>query len=396
MTARGETRSTFAAHVRVVALLLAGDDRSAAQALADCDVDAFARFVDHNKLQFHIAALAPDSPLRSALPAVQLAAIDAYAAEQRERQGALAGELDALSDILESAGIDFMLLKGLYFADRFCGGVANRFSWDLDVMVRQGDAARVDRILRRGGYFRRSAVLGSRALTSRFVHAFDYGNLRPRFSVDLHWMFSMHPSFAVDYTAVWAARESYVLLGRRFAVLSLENEIVSNTLSAFRDIQRGAIRMRSLVDIRRVLEAADGTLAWDALVERCRRERVAGIVVNVLDVLLGVLDCRERFPGAARAAEQSRDLIVSPPQGDVATLFVPDAGALAGRRWTATIYDCSRLEVAGWWLMSLPFRMAVYKSGRRYAILKRRIHAIRLRVRERSRVRTRPVPRELP
>jgi hypothetical protein len=353
-------------NLRVISLLLGGDEVAAADRLRRLDSAAFASFVERNKLHFLTAHLRP---------------IDDYRAEQRARQQTLADELWSLADTLEAAGVDALLLKGLYFADRYYGGIGNRFSWDLDVMVRQTDAARVDRLLRRSGYFRRSAVILNRTLTARFTHAFDYGNERPKFSVDLHWMLSRHPSFRVDYEALWDGREPYNLMGRQFHVLSHEYEVVSNALSIFRDIQRGSIGLRAFVDLYRVLEQADAGLDWQGFLGRRRDERIAGVTVNVLSLLLDLFACADRFPGAAGMVANARDLLVAPPGGAAHRLFEPGASALSNRLWTARIYECSRVEAAAWWFVSWPFRQAVYLPGRRYAIFKRRIHTLKRKLR---------------
>ncbi len=353
-------------NLRVISLLLGGDEAAAADRLRRLDSAAFSDFVERNKLHFLVGHLRP---------------IDEYRAEQSARQQALADELWALADTLEAAGVDFILLKGLYFADRYYGGIANRFSWDLDVLVRRADAARADRLLRRSGYFRRSAVILTRALTAHFTHAFDYGNERPRFSVDLHWLLSRHPSFDVDYEALWGGLDRYDLRGRRFQVLSPEHEVLSNALATFRDIQRGAIRLRAFVDLYRVLEEADSGLDWEGFLERRRAERVAGVTTNILSLLLDLFDCADRFPGAAGMVSSARDLIVAPPGGVAHSLFEPGTGALSNRMWTSRIYECSRADVATWWFLSWPFRQAVYLPGRRYAIFKRRIHTMKRKLR---------------
>ena len=375
------SRSNFESSRGAFAALLRGDEVRAASLLETAGSGAFHRFVSDNKLEFHICALASDSPMRLALGPAHLSAIEDFCHEQRLRQHELIEELWKLADVLEGAGINFILLKGLYFAERFYGSVENRFSWDLDVLVRQSDAATVDRLLRRGGYFRRSAVVLSRSLTSRFTHAFDYGNERPRFSVDLHWMLSRHPSLHVDETAMWASRQPHTLLDRRFEVLSHEYEIVSNALSTFRDIQRGAIRLRAFVDLYRLLEVADSRIDWDRFLAKRREERIAAITVNVLAMLFTVLDCGGRFPGSAGMVDRASDLLVELPEGGCARLFDPGRGALANRAWTSSVYECSRTRVAVWWVLSLPFRMAVYRSGRRYANFKRRIHTFKRKLR---------------
>lgn len=382
----------FDANRAALAALLNDRTDDAAQAFARIDSVSVAAFVTANKLEFQISPLLGNPTLQRSFAPEHVRAIETHREEQRERQGHLLDELWFLADTLEAAGIPFILLMGLYFADVFYGGIENRFSWDLDVLVRTDDARQVDRVLRRRGYFRRSAVLVSRALTARFTHAFDYGNVRPRFSVDLHWLLSRHPSFRVDEAAIWASRKPYTLFDRRFDVLSHEYEIVSNALSTFRDIQRGAIRLRAFVDLFRVLEVADGTIDWNQFLVHRRNERIAAVTVNVLALVLDLLECRDRFHGAAGMVAAARDLVVPLPDGGAATFFEPGTAAMANRDWTSRVYECSRFRVATWWLFSLPFRMAVYRSGRRYAIFKRRLHVLKARARGRT-LETAPVVR---
>lgn len=361
--------SSFTDHVSSVRSLLVGDDDCAARHVGDGA--AFARFVDAHKLHFLVATRPESSPLRARLSAADRETIDAYCARQRARQESLHADLVRVADAFAAAGIDFVLLKGLYFAERYYGGLWNRFSWDLDLLVRREDARSADRVLRANGFFRRSAVLLGATVAARFVHAFDYGTRRPGPALDLHWGFSTHPSFRIDYDAVWAERSTYALLGREYSVLSPEHEVVSNALSSFRDIQRGAIRLRAFVDLYRVLEAADATIDWARMLERVERERVGAITANVVALLLELFDCRERFSGAAGFVASASRLVV-PVDGGVAALFEPAPGALANRAWTAEQYACARRTVAAWWLVSLPFRLAVYRPGR-YAKLKWRL-----------------------
>lgn len=388
--------TTFEANRIAFAALLNGNESLAASLVRTVGPDSFASFVTDNKLEFHVSSLPSDSVLRRSFEPVRLLAIAKHCNDQRDRQSSLLTELWDLSDILDGAGIEFILLKGLYFAEAYYGGVENRFSWDLDVLVRPSDAAKVDRLLRRSGFFRRSAVILGRALTSRFTHAFDYGNERPRFSIDLHWLLSRHPSFRVDGEALWASRQSYSLFDRRFNVLSFEYEIVSNALSTFRDIQRGAIRMRAFVDLYKLLEVADDRIDWERFLAKRREERIAAVTVNVLSLLLELLECRDCFPGAAAMVDRARDLRVELPVGGAAVLFEPGKAALPNRAWTSSVYECSRASVAAWWLVSLPFRLAVYRSGRRYANFKRRIHVLKRRLRGQSSVRSDSIRRPLP
>jgi hypothetical protein len=45
-------------------------------------------------------------------------------------------------------------------------------------------------------------------------------------------------------------------------------------------------------------------------------------------------------------------------------LLEASPGALRNKVWAAGLYDCSWIRVLMWWLVSLPFRVAVYHPGK--------------------------------
>jgi hypothetical protein len=101
--------------------------------------------------------------------------------------------------------------------------------------------------------------------------------------------------------------------------------------------------------------------------------------VNVLAFFFDLFDCRHRFPDVAAALAHERGQVKILPSEDRQALIDGSPGALRNRGWASGIYECSRLHVFLWWLLSLPFRLAVHDSGR-YARFKARLQQAKARL----------------
>jgi hypothetical protein len=285
-----------------------------------------------------------------------------FSLQQWRRQETLVRELMAIANVFAAAGQEFILLKGAYLATRFFGGIDRRPFFDLDLLVNRDKLPEAQRLLRGSGYARRSAILINETLTTYFTHAFDF--TKSGVAVDLHWALSANAAHNFDYHAIWQRRQNFVLYNRNFSVLSDEYEVVFSLISIFKDVERGAARLKTFVDLYFILNALESRLNWNTFVENRRREKILRISINVLALFLDLLDCRDQFPEIARLAARERELVkrVS-PQETVALLEAP-LGALQNKLWAAGVYDCSRLQLVLWWLVSLPFRLAVHNFGK--------------------------------
>ncbi|MGH7835443.1 MAG: nucleotidyltransferase family protein, partial [Candidatus Binatia bacterium] len=189
-------------------------------------------------------------------------------------------------------------------ATRFYGAIDRREFSDLDILVKREQVGAVELLLRGAGYARKSRVLFSTAVTSRFTHAFDFakGNV----SVDLHWLLSANAAHYLDYEAIWRQRQNFILRGQDFLVLSDEHEIAFKLISIFKDLEISAIHLKSFVDLYFILSAVSPGLDWKEFLEHRRREKILRISVNVLAFFFELFNCRHRFPDVASGKVRAR------------------------------------------------------------------------------------------
>lgn len=130
-------------------------------------------------------------------------------------------ELARLLEMLGSAGVRAVTLKGPVLSVQAFGDPAARVFHDLDLLIEAPDLPGAVRQLGRAGYVPEVAM-GHRDAAS-FVRQESCLGLRHRRSgqaVELHWnylpMCFRHP---VDFAALWRDRRTIAVAGRRFAVL---------------------------------------------------------------------------------------------------------------------------------------------------------------------------------
>jgi hypothetical protein len=354
----------FQQSLSLLSLLLKGDHDAAAYRLQQgaVPVDDFARFVARHQLQCTVFSLLEGSSGRPSFPQHWVDQLRTLSLRQRARQETLVCELVQLSALLTSAGQEFILLKGPYLAERFFGGIERRTFWDLDMLIRREHLAAVEHLLRRAGYVRRSTVLLHTALTTRFTHAFDFA--KSSVTLDLHWRLSSQAAHDLDDDAIWWQRQAFVLRGQHVCVLSDEYDLVFNLISIFKDMERGSARLKPFVDLYFILRTVSRGLDWDAFVEQRQREQILGIVANVLALFLDFFKAWDTFPEVAAVVARQQGRLKVMLANDQRALLEASPGALRNKVWAAGLYDCSRLRVFAWWLVSLPFRLAVYHPGK--------------------------------
>lgn len=347
----------FREDVALLSRLIRGEHEAfAAPLVADKErVKRFARFVGANGLRTFVHCELASSPVRATLPKWWIEQLEQTHATRAAAQERLAHELDDLAARLDRGRHEFILLKGPYSATRFYGALDRREFADLDVMIQRRDLGPVERLLLNAGYTRKSGVIVNSALTSRFTHALDF--VKEGAAVDLHWVLSANAAHALDYDAIWRDRQRHTVRGREYAVLSDEYEVVFSLISIFKDVERGAARLKALVDLHFILLALDGRIDWQRFFENRRREKLHRVSMSVLALFLQLFPCADRLPHVAAAFARER---LEGTTADPADLLTAPRGALRNKLWAAEYYECSRLQLFLWWLVSLPFRIAVH------------------------------------
>jgi hypothetical protein len=367
----GASQRVLRANLTLLSLLLAGEHTAAADRLGSGNPDPadFIRFVQEHWLELVITALLQGSPARAQLPGHWLARLKPASVSQWAVQERLVRELLRLSEILEQGGQKFILLKGPYLAAHFFGGTDRRAFSDLDILIPRSDVATVERLLRAAGYgVRSSRFLGLR-LTTHFAHSFDFA--KPDVALDVHWKFAAQPH-RLDYQTIWRDAKPFAFRGRRFLVLSDEYEIVFNLISTFKDLEMGITRLRSFVDLHAILGKIGDGLDWEAFLRRRQAEGILKIVIAMLDFFFELFPCRHRFPRLGEAIARKRAQVAAAALGEFPALLQAAPGALGSKIWASGFYECARWRVFSWWVLSYPFRLAVYQPPK-YVEFKQRL-----------------------
>jgi hypothetical protein len=140
--------------------------------------------------------------------------------------------------------------------------------------------------------------------------------------------------------------------------LNTEYALVMNLLGLFFDVELGIIRLKSFFDLYKMLVSVDPVMDWDAFLAQRADENISGIVLNVIDLMLVVLECRSRFPGVASLIEKNLHFIRLTDTADKYRLLERSRFSISNRRWAHDLYQAPVLQSILWTLTSLPFRIA--------------------------------------
>jgi len=343
-------------------IALAKDDRPGAHLAlerATFDTEELEQFARRSQLSGYVFSKLGDLADHPLFTDELLELLGKRYAWQVEVSERTSGELAELIDLLERNDCDVLLLKGLYLATRFYGGIDHRTFWDIDLLIPDSHFPRAQRALKDAGFRRLSTALLGESLSRRFVHGFDYK--RSRCKIDLHWALAAHPAVRLDYETLWMQTPRRNVAGLEVRVLPDDLTIATNLLSSFEDLQRSALRLRSFVDLYKILQTLEVTTDWQRFFADREREGLKRISIGMLRLFMEVFEVSEEFPAlAAEVARQNDSAGVADPEP--ADLLSGSALGIGNKRWASNLYEMPSTRLFGWWLMSLPFRLTVYQS----------------------------------
>jgi hypothetical protein len=345
---------------RVLAALLAGRDQDLAAELADGSalLEVLTMLVERHRLGCYLAGRLEDSPVRPLLPEGLWQSIQGRREQQQRRTARILEELHWLLPRFERAGIPVMLLKGPELEARFHGGLHQRGYGDLDLLVRERDRRAALQLLEDLGYLLRSRVVLSRSLMASVHHGFDFERQGVR--LDLHWCLSRQPGYRIDEAAFWGRSVGWRHGDRTIHVPHAQDELHLLLISAFADLQRGALRLQSLLDVQALLVALAplDVASFLALRRRERTAEVCGTMLGIAHVLLG---------SQASSAIGLVDGRGHPSRDQVLSLLSPVPGQWRVKLWCARRLPVNLGHYALWWLASLPLRTAASHQALRPA-----------------------------
>lgn len=353
-------------HLNLLVHLLKGNREAIHDQLSEraFDFEGFNEFLAQHRLQGFVYSLLANSPVRETFARDLVEHLKPFYNRQRTHNELLIQELKLLCSAFSLAGHEFILLKGLYLAERFYGGIDRRAFWDIDILVKKDDLTQAAQLLTRSGFKRTSRIFLHHALTIYFTHALDFA--KSGVAVDLHWALRNRPSYNFDYQDIWERKRQFYLDDMTLYVLCDEHSLALELVSIFNDLEVGKIRLKSFIDLYMMTKAVNDTLDWSQFLEDRKQENVFKISVMMLDLLLRLFECHSEFPNLAHALSKGSHLLQVSDAKSVEKLLTLSRVGLIQRMRVARLYQASRLRLFLWWIISWPFRHAAYRSGKSF------------------------------
>lgn len=276
--------------------------------------------------------------------------------EQWARGERLRLQLAEFADRMAKLGEDFIVLKGLPFAQRYYGAPDRRSTGDLDILVPTARAHSVAQRLEDCGLVRRSPRWDEDSPTLQHVHEVELA--LDGATVELHHALRVHPAFRIDHGAIWRDRIVVEIPGGSYPALSDEHALLMHLLSLHTDIQIGQTNARWLIDMYRVLEFLGEDFPWPDFLEARSAEGTAKICINGLALFLVVTRSDERFPGLGECLNRHRGEIVLEPDRAVYLDLLRGASLLERKSWPLRQYEGGTARAFSWWLSGMPRRIA--------------------------------------
>jgi hypothetical protein len=302
----------------------------------------------HHLIALLSATLAAEE-IGARLPPEALAALRVELPRARPRPEEDLRTIAEIRDAFGRAGIDWMLLKGLYFAERLYDGLDRRTQHDVDLAVRRRDARRAGRALRDLGYAERW----------RDLHSVNWERGGAR--IDLHSCFRSAPAYRLDEERIWADRARGIVAGVPFTTPSDEHTLLLLVLSLLQDVGLGAVKLKQILDAYLLAAQIDASFDWPGFFARREEEGTLPIAVNVLDLVMRVFDAAAALPRLAAALAPHARLVVAPERGRALALVGAARRAPESRAWFFAVYPGS---IARYWLWLLPRKLPTYLRGR--------------------------------
>ena len=367
------------AHVALVAALCRNDEAAFVRQLdtAPLNEPAFNAFISDHQLAGLLWWRLESSAARQGLPASTWELVENRVRNQVWRSGRCAEELARLSAAFSEANVDLLTLKGLALSVRYYGASERRLFWDLDLLIQRADVAHALRILHEHNFIRATTSGLSDSVTTRVTHAMELTDGKIR--IDLHWTLNKHPSFRVDHEAVWANSESIEVNGQPVTVLSPEHELAFCLTSAAGDVHRHRLRLRSFVDVHRMITARGAERSWAGFLARREPESTAGVCEGVLRLfyrllepassvsldtgttgIAGAEDGRRMTPTTQITRLTKRKRSRRPSRDHALRLLMPSALGLRGKLWAAGLHEGGRARYLAGWMLAAPLRIMAH------------------------------------
>ena len=342
--------------IAVLKGLHARDSRSLASLLLTRrkELDEVARVLVDERLGVAAYAATESLSLGGLWPRPVLARLRDQWTGQQQRNAQLLDALVAIDSAFGDAGIEYLLLKGLPLADRFYGGVDRRFTWDLDLLVRESDFARGLNALARIGVHPPSFAVGFHRAARQVAHALECRRA-DGVSIDLHWAFRRLPGLRFPADQLFRDRRFHELGGHRYPIPSDEHMLVQVLLGIAADVDRSLCRLRSLWDAYLILRTRPVS-DWTEFLRQREMEGCLGLVANSIALVIHRMDAADEFADLLHAIRTYRDTLPVLQPEQAAAILARPPHALRNHLVFASWQSQPQWRYWSWWTATLPAR----------------------------------------
>ena len=353
-------------YLPLIDFALASDWRSVSILLRKPDFsrDGFLRFITDHELASPLLWLVQRDQATVHLPSWLLLHLMGTGAYGIRRQQDLCAALAEITDAARSRHLSFLLLKGLYFAERYYGSINARWTRDLDVLVNGDELNEFAALIESLGYRKRNKVWLPERIHTRLVHAYDWQ--RGNISVDVHQNFRVRPGYRIDPHRVFNDSQQYRICGINVLVPSDEDNLLLLFISIASDVEQGRIRAKSIIDFWALVSRLDANLCWETWLAKRKDEGLYELVRAAALLLMVTLPHAGRFAGLVSAIGKSDGSHPTLDFQAVMALISAPQYSLANRRWFLRHHKANILAYLNWWLIGGIFRpgsiMALWRA----------------------------------
>lgn len=272
-----------------------------------------------------------------------------------QRRSDLIAALVEFKQHAQVAGLDFMLLKGLDFSQRFYGDLNARQVRDIDVLVSPGSDQAFVNLLTQLGYEIEGAPAISRWIPSSLKHRLEHAQTwqRGHISIDLHHSPRVRPAYRIVPEKLFSRAINTAICNEHYQVPADADALTMLVLSLGTDIEQGLVKARSLVDIETAFESMAADFDWSAWLAQLKELGLLALSVAVLGLVRGALPGQRAWPGWLKKAHCP---IMAEQSETSVTLLSALPYKLSNRRWFLRHHSGSTPMYLAWWLMGGFFR----------------------------------------
>jgi len=263
-----------------------------------------------------------------------------------------------LIGVFSARGVDLVLLKGIYLANRLYHGYHRRPQYDLDVLVRARSRATARRTLEGLGFRKETADLHSQTFT------------RGHLKIDVHGWLRRAPAYRLDEEGIWRGVRIEPLEGFDVPTLSDEYTLVLFALSCFEDLGQGMTKLKQLVDVYLWLRDVDASTNWSGFFAQREREGVDGIAAAVLAIVVALFDARHEVPRLSTALAHYERAVSTTREEALALVSAPRKHP-ANLAWFGRVYPGSFWHyLTRFWWAGFPQNLKGLRADRVRATLR--------------------------